>query len=676
MERNRGSHPGRDPRINFQPNHGADFIMPKKNNQSKQKGGKMKKKPNTATAKGSGAYSIKDMANIAKGAVKQALSNKETRSMLINGAGSVSDRFVPGSRNTAQGLAKFLLNKVSGTGDYALGGSPVTNSLFKQKRDGSGLVDGNALSIPKMHNSGNSIRVSHREYVMDIVAPSNGALFNPMVFTVNPGDASIFPWLSSLAVLFEQYKFHGLVFEFVSTTSPYNQTPAMGYVMFAATYNVLQAPFQNAIELENSTDSIMARPDHCIMYGLECQTQSFNYYFVKNSRNVIIDPATYNFVDVTLATQGLPTSYTPGSVLGQLWISFDVELVQPIYQLPKLGTVLLAGNPANNQVGNFLAPFESTIAGGSAQLNFNGRFTPLALNGNSKPLFSTLSQNDSGGTRQTRLVVNMANLETGNGVLVQLTLNGIIAGNSSTTLVSGTPTGSQGVVLPLRTNPSIAITGLVNCVASNYDPYSAVAPVNLNQQTHQSSCSTVLSPNISVVVQSSTFASNGRLSYTYTFYVTATGPSPAFIIDAGSNYVANNVMTIGGVSYTAQLNMTLIRDTTVSGTPIFVPISVPTGVVPVATTVSQLPSMSMNRPFATERFEEDVERHNEKELLIALALKHGLTIGKSGLVDDHYVTTEAPIIMESSEDDFEDLSPSYIPRLSRSLSFAGSTGRH
>lgn len=649
--------------------------MPQKKNTQKKKGGKKMNKNNTGVAKGSGAYSMKDIASMAKGAVKQALSNKATRSMLINGAGAISDHFIPGSRNTTQGLAKFLLNKVSGTGDYALGGTPVSNSLFKQKRDGSGLAEGNALSIPKMHTSGNSVRVSHREYVMDITAPANGALFNPMVYTVNPGDSSIFPWLSSLAILFEQYKFHGLVFEFVSTTSSYNQTPAMGYVMFAATYNVLQAPFQNAIELENSTDSVMARPDHCIMYGVECQTQSFNYYNVKNSRNVVIDPATYNFVDVTLATQGLPTSYTPGSVIGQLWISFDVELVQPIYQLPKIGTVLLAGNPANNQVGNFLGPFESNIGSAPTQLNFNGRFTPLSLNGNSKPLFSTLSYNDGGGTRQTRLVVNMANLELGNGVLVQLTVNGVIAGNSSTTLVSGTPSGSLGVVQTLRTNPAIAISGLVNCVASTYDPFTSTIPVNLNQQTHQSACSTTLSPNITVVVQSSTFASNGRLSYTFTFYVTATGPSPAFIIDPGNAYSANNVMTIGASGYTTQLNMTLIRDTTASGTPVFVPLSIPVGVVPVATTVNQLPSMSMGRSATVERYQVDLEHHNERELLIALATKHGLLLDPSQEQARIFTTTEPDIVMDSSEDEFDQVLPRRAPGLSRSLSFSGPAGK-
>jgi len=656
--------------------------MPRKNKQTKTKQ-PGNQKPKVKVLAGSGAYSIKDMASMAKNAVKTALKNKDTRSMIINGAGSLADRMVPGSKNTAKGLAQFLLNKVSGSGAYAIGGTPTSNSLFKQKPTGE-MASGNALSIPKMHTDGNSIRVSHREYVMDILAPDNGQEFNPMVFTVNPGDSTIFPWLSNLAQLFEQYKFHGLVFEFVSTTSPYNQTPAMGYVMFAAQYNVLQAPFQSPIELENSTDSIMARPDHCLMYGVECATQSYNYYYVRNNRNIVIDPATYDFVDITLATKGLPSSYTPGSVLGQLWISFDIELVQPIYELPAGGSCLLAGNPINNSVGNFLSPFEYPTGLGRSSINFNGRFTPVSLNGSGKPLFSVRSMTDSGSTRQTVLIVELANMEAGNGILVQLTITGKVVVPTAT-IPPGVPVtaGVQpayGTAVQIKSTPSFTISGNVNCSLANYDPYSLALPQALNGEI-TSVRTTGLSAQ-TVNAQSVTTNTNGFISYTYTWYVTVSGSNPGFEIMPSSPYNNNTSIVIGGTGanqYTTQVNMTLIKNTSSSGTPTYVPYTVPAGVAPASVKPNYSNSMLMNRTFTQRHQAEAMDHDDERALLRLLASRHGLTLsdhknmGIDSTVCAHDTGMDSLVlpthVADSDDEDFKVPPPAEHQR-TRSLSFS------
>jgi len=625
-----------------------------------------KKGSKIAVLQGTGAYSFKDIAGAAKSAVQAALKNKDTRSMLINGAGSLADRFVPGSRGTAQGLAKFLLNKVSGNGDYTIGGTPRTNSLFKQNKSGE-LAEGNALSIPKMHNSGNSIRISHREFVCDIIAPDDGQQFNPLIFTVNPGDPTVFPWLSNIAQLFEQYKFHGLVFEFVSTTSPYNNSPAMGYVMMAAQYNVLQAPFQSPIELENSTDSIMARPDHCLMYGVECQTQSYNYYYVRNNRNVIIDPATYDFVDITLATKGLPSTFVPGSVIGQMWISFDIELVQPIYELPAGGSCILAGNTANNVIGNFLAPFDSTINSGLCNLNYNGRFTPTSLNGNGKALFSMNKFNDANGVQQSRLIVELSNMEIGNGILVQLTLQGNSVSQSTPVSMTTGSSPSYGTAVIVQTTPSFHITGMANCELGNFDPQMPTV-----QQAHANEVTTVrgqLTPNVTLTIQAGTTSTNGKLLYTYTWYVLATGSGPGFIIEPTSPYNSNNVMIISGAAYHAQVNMTLIKNTTSTGLPSYIPYTMQPGVAPTSSKPNYANSMIMNRSFTQKYVEEQSARVDDRTLLYMLAEKHGLSLTDVH-PDQHRIQSDHAVV---EDHDFDVIEPPTVPKLKgRSLSFSTS----
>lgn len=672
---------------------GGTIPMPR-NNKNKNKNNK-KKAPGQSTPKvkvltGKGAYSFSDVAKAAKSAVQNALKSESTRSMIATGAGNLAERFVPGSRGSAAALAKFLLNKVSGTGDYTVGGAPKTNSLFKQNKAGE-MVEGNALSIPKMHTSGNSIRVSHREYVMDILAPADGQQFNPMVFTINPGDPAVFPWLSNIAQLFEQYKFHGLVFEFVSTTSPYNQSPSMGYVMMAAQYNVLQAPFQSPIELENSTDSIMARPDHCIMYGLECQKQSYNYYYVRNNRNVVVDPATYDFADVTLATKGLPSSYVPGSTIGQLWISFDIELVQPIYELPAGGSCLLAGNPGNvTTTGNFLAPFDYNLGNQPCALNFNGRFTPVSLNGSGKPLFSTNTYTDANGYTQSRLIVELANMEKGNGVLVQLTVTAQhvvpTASNPPATIMTPGVNGNYGATVTIQRTPSFQLSNLVNCGLLQYSPYQSIVENQINSEFTNVRGHVAGSTSVATTVQASTSSTRGLISYTYTWYVGITGSNPGFVIQPNSNYNLDNIMVVGpvttGEKYSTVLNMTLIKNTDVDSDILFVPYRTPTGVLPTAPKANYLNSMVMNRSFTQTYSQERATIRDDRALLHLLAEKHGLSLREvfpsrfsqkeTGSVCD-FARTDDVLPQEESyvTEDYERVKPD-VPAKRRSLSFSSS----
>jgi hypothetical protein len=51
------------------------------------------------------------------------------------------------------------------------------------------------------------MRLQHREYVGMIVCP--GTAFTSLVYNINPGNSTLFPYLSSIARLFEYYCMHG-----------------------------------------------------------------------------------------------------------------------------------------------------------------------------------------------------------------------------------------------------------------------------------------------------------------------------------------------------------------------------------------------------------------------------------------------------------------------------------
>ena len=99
------------------------------------------------------------------------------------------------------GIGKWLgsgIGSIFGSGDYAMTGpTPQYNILSGQ--------------VPQFSKTHATNIVSHREYLGDI----NGTTaFTNTTYPLNPGVSQTFPWLSTIAASYQQYKFHGLIFEF------------------------------------------------------------------------------------------------------------------------------------------------------------------------------------------------------------------------------------------------------------------------------------------------------------------------------------------------------------------------------------------------------------------------------------------------------------------------------
>lgn len=297
-------------------------------------------------------------------------------------------------------LGKYLgagLSKIVGFGDYEV----MENSLFK---NGMAIPPGEA--VPSFGVMGQATRVKHREYIMDIVVPATAAAFTNTPFQVNPGTSSTFPWLASLANNYQQYKFNGLVFEFKTLSSDITAGGALGSVIMASNYDVVNAPYTSKIDMENSQYAVSAKPSCSQIHTIECAPQSTanNLYYVRNHTNANVAGQDNRFYDLTkfqLATAGLPG--TPGTVLGELWASYDVSLYKPIINGDFLGafitsvspsttsyfgtTPLISGNgvtaTANtitfSQAGDYLVTLYPGGTGLNLGLSFSGTSTPVQV---------------------------------------------------------------------------------------------------------------------------------------------------------------------------------------------------------------------------------------------------------------------------------------------------------
>jgi hypothetical protein len=184
-----------------------------------------------------------------------------------------------------------------------------------------------AAQVPRMHGGADSVRVKHREYIQDI---SSTTAFSNRVFTVNPGLSATFPWLSSIAQNFEQYRFRGLAFEFVSTSadSLTSATTNLGEVIMTAEYNVSAAPYVNLQQMLNAMWSTSCKPSTSQVAPVECDGKQnpIDTLFVRTGPVPTgQDQRFFDMCNMQVATDGCPAA----NVIGQLWVTYDVELLKP-----------------------------------------------------------------------------------------------------------------------------------------------------------------------------------------------------------------------------------------------------------------------------------------------------------------------------------------------------------
>lgn len=283
------------------------------------------------------------------------------RQGLVSGGaalGGVAGSYIPGGAAVGAKVGSSIGAKVSkliGSGDYAVTNSVKHNSLI-----------GQTPAMPsEFANDPHCVRIRRREYVGDIVSGTANT-FNLQSFAINPGLSTSFPYLSRMASLYEEYMFSGLVYEFVSTTSPYLAGGAMGAVIMAAEYNPYGSPWTTKIGMENSDFAISARPDQNMLYGFECAPQgnTQNSYYVRSGSS----SAPLNATDIGTFYVAHQTPIAAGQTLGELWIVYDVVFKRPYITVAGIVTNTLFShiqnqnwNPSQTTLGSFLVRSSSNL---------------------------------------------------------------------------------------------------------------------------------------------------------------------------------------------------------------------------------------------------------------------------------------------------------------------------
>lgn len=269
----------------------------------------------TQTISGSGAYTIRDaFRDIATGAGTAA----------GGAAGAAGGPFGAGiGASVGGGLARGMANLIVGSGAYSVN----QNSLSS-----NGYVLSEGSQIPSFGISGGGVRITHREYVKDVLVPAVPTAFTNASFTINPSNGLLFPWLAYAAALFQQYRVNGMVVEFRSLSSDSSAGGPLGSVIMGTSYDVLDSNFTSKSIMENAQYSTSCKPSCSMVHSIECdpKLRPMEWLFVRSSGSssgVSQDARFFDFGNFQIATAGLPGA--ANTVLGELWVSYDITLMKP-----------------------------------------------------------------------------------------------------------------------------------------------------------------------------------------------------------------------------------------------------------------------------------------------------------------------------------------------------------
>lgn len=287
--------------------------------------------------------------------------------------------------------------------------------------------------IPGMHSNNQSTIIRHREYISDIVSPAvSGAFGIQQLIALNPGLEGSFPWLSSIASSYTEYTWRGLIFEFVSTSGDWSGTSqTLGTVSMATQYNLNAPLFQNKQVMLNEYFANDSKCSEDFIHPIECDPKE-NPFQIQYVRSGAVpagqDPKLYDIGQTVIAVQGV----TAGNIaLGELWVSYEVELRKPV------PSVLLDGTSG-------FAHYQLTS--GYSQAN------PLGT--------SPVAVNDTIGLKLTNF---------------QITFPTFSAGTYQVTYVCGSGTAAS------ITEPTIA---LVNCSYATVDATNGYGSIGTAVQTY------------------------------------------------------------------------------------------------------------------------------------------------------------------------------------------------
>lgn len=333
----------------------------------------------------------------------------------------------------------------------------------KEKPSNSGMMNplvGVAAAYASLQNfpgKGNKNR-SRRIVNKELVAPLSGTSgFTASKYSLNPGIVGTFPWLSTIAADFKQYRFHRLKFHYITRCG----SSTAGSMILSPFYDPKDPAPTTETQATDTQDAVEDAPwkDFCCALDI-------NALFELGPRKLIRssitggDLATYDCGNLfACTTDGSATNW------GKLWVEYDVELFVPHTGPPDYTY------PTRTSEFSLITANQAFTNGVAAALQYNsvnydplgigapvaGVFTPLAGNYNISACNCFSDTSSETFTVQTQLFKNGAalsptinatstNAAVANGAVDQSVIGIISCNGTDTFQIQITLTGAAGTL--------------------------------------------------------------------------------------------------------------------------------------------------------------------------------------------------------------------------------------
>lgn len=263
-------------------------------------------------------------------------------------------------------LAGSAFSAITGLGAYTIKKNSLTTGrppVFSAKSGENGTIE-----------------VIHQEYIDDVYGSSD---FEVQEFDINPGQSNGFPWLSRIAQNFEEYELLGMVFQFRSTsaTALNSTNTALGVLMMATNYDVLEPNFASKRELEAYMFSTSTSPSVSCMHPVECDPRE-NAMSTMYVRTLGVPPGAdqrmYDMGRFQIATQGMQASAN----IGEIWVSYHIRLMKPKLSTEAIGESAIHIEEYPYLSGEAPSSYLGTDPGTGGGLRPGSTSTPTVIGGN------------------------------------------------------------------------------------------------------------------------------------------------------------------------------------------------------------------------------------------------------------------------------------------------------
>jgi len=239
-------------------------------------------------------------------------------------------------------------------------------------------------SAPTFYNgNGANCRIRHKELVTTLSASND---FVNQTFLLNPGNPTLTTWLSQFAALYEQYRIHGMIFEYKPNASFVTSSGGLGFVNMATDYDAYDQNFASKLQMDTQEYSTDGSTVEHFIHPIECDP---NRNFAKelwvntntNTDNVEGDARLAFLGNFQIAVSGTVAT----GQIGELWVHYDVEFMRPtgdgasnpsLYSQHIYGNSTTSTTPATNVVSNS----SSTVAMTTTTNAGTGSLTYLTIN--------------------------------------------------------------------------------------------------------------------------------------------------------------------------------------------------------------------------------------------------------------------------------------------------------